>query len=129
MSIGSHLMEAPEDLAVKERLWDATRREVMRFAQRHAAEHVVGEARSEPQADILEAAKRKGYEITLIENCGTLHRRIAAAQEREDAERASKLTMQLRERLRAYAHKIGLGKAFSFPSLPKLKPKVEGAAK
>lgn len=97
MSIGNHLMEAHEDLAVKERLWDSTLREKMRFAQCHAAEHVVRETRTVSQVDILEAAKRKGYEIPLIEGCGSLFRRITAALEREDPESASKLTTRLKE--------------------------------
>lgn len=67
--------ETEADLAVKARLWEATEREVMRFANSFAEGHVVGARRSAAQADTIYAAKKKGYPIGLIESVGAAIRR------------------------------------------------------
>lgn len=67
--------ETPADLAVKERLWDATVSEVKRYAKMYADLHVVGERSSDQQDDLADIAKAKGYPKMLIRLAGSLHRR------------------------------------------------------
>lgn len=62
--------EECSDIAVKERLWNATEREALRFANREAEEFVVGSAYSDGQKEVTSAAKKKGYPIGLIRTLG-----------------------------------------------------------
>lgn len=64
------LKETPDDLAVKERLWCATEREIERFAKAYADGHIVGQAYSDAQRDATSAAKSKGYPKGLIREAG-----------------------------------------------------------
>ena len=73
--ISHRLKEDAGDIAVKARLWDATRRELMHFATRYAEEHVVGVRVSDGQEDVAIAAKDKGYPKTLVRALGSIVRR------------------------------------------------------
>lgn len=73
--ISHHLKEDAADIQVKERLWQATERELLGFSERYAAAHEVGERVSDPQEDIACAAKLKGYPKTLVRNLGGVIRR------------------------------------------------------
>lgn len=65
-----HLKETPEDLAVKARLWDATRRELLFFAARYRQEREAGVWRTDAQVDVCAAAKKRGYKKGLVEFLG-----------------------------------------------------------
>lgn len=86
--------ETPEDVAVKERLWDATVREARGFASRHARGHQRGTRETPEQYDIAFAAKMKGYPMGLI-------RSLSRAIRRGESEN---------EHLAVYRSAIGLGK-------------------
>ncbi|MTH66720.1 hypothetical protein [Paracoccus shanxieyensis] len=62
--------ETADDLAVKAKLWDATDREIERFARSYADGFVKGERYSDAQKDACAAAKRKGYPKMLIHALG-----------------------------------------------------------
>lgn len=66
----SHFVETVADVEVENRLWDATKRELLGFCQKFADRHVVGERRSDGQKDVCEAAKLKGYRITDVARIG-----------------------------------------------------------
>lgn len=67
--------ETAEDLAVKDRLWDATERELEHFARLYADGYVVGEPYSDAQKDATSAAKRKGYPKGLVRDLGAIVRK------------------------------------------------------
>lgn len=69
------LKETAEDLAVKDRLWDATDRELHHFAEIYAAGHVPGERYSDAQKDATSAAKVKGYPKGLVRSLGDIVRK------------------------------------------------------
>ena len=73
--------EESEDIAVKDRLWGATERELLGFAQKYADRHVVGAGRSGGQRDICSAAKGKGYRIGDVAKVGSALRRGADPSE------------------------------------------------
>lgn len=86
--------ETAEDIAVKLRLWEASYRELMHFAERYAEEHVVGERSSEGQESVVWAAKAKGYPIGVVRRLGSLVRR-----DMREAPEAKAVTERYRERL------------------------------
>lgn len=88
------LKETAGDIEVKERLWCATEREVLKFAGREAEEFVKGEAHSDGQKDVTSAAKKKGYPCGLIRSLGRARR----------LELDAEISAQLSE----YREKIGL---------------------
>lgn len=94
--ISHRLKEDASDIAVKARLWDATKRELLHFANRYAEEHVVGSRVSDGQEGVVCAASAKGYPRTLVRNLGELARRDMA-----DSDRA-------REEIQSYQIKLGL---------------------
>ena len=80
--ISHRLKESQEDSDVKARLWDATSRELIRFAERYAEEHVVGQRVSEAQEDVACAAAKMGYPKTLVRDLGSAARRGVMAEDR-----------------------------------------------
>lgn len=69
------MKEDAQDVAVKRRLWEATAKELLHFANRCAEEHVVGQRYPRGQQAVTAAAKRKGYPILLVRALGSLIRR------------------------------------------------------
>lgn len=67
--------EDAADAMVKRQLWNATKRENMRFANRFAEEHETGSRYSRGQKDVCSAAKEKGYPKAMIQKLGRLIRR------------------------------------------------------
>lgn len=64
------LKETAGDLAVKEKLWCSTERELHGFAAAYADGRVKGEKYSDAQRDATCAAKRKGYPVMLVRKLG-----------------------------------------------------------
>lgn len=64
------LKETAADKAVKERLWEASKAELLRFAGLYAQRHEPGVRYSDGQRDATAAAKAKGYRIGLVRLCG-----------------------------------------------------------
>ncbi|WP_299830700.1 hypothetical protein [uncultured Roseobacter sp.] len=62
----SRVVETPEDIAVKQKLWASTEAELMGFAEWEAREFVRGEAYSDGQKIATNAGRIKGYPIGLI---------------------------------------------------------------
>ncbi|REF70384.1 hypothetical protein [Paracoccus versutus] len=67
--------ETAEDLAVKDRLWDATERELEHFARLYAEGHVAGFRYRDAQKDATSAAKRRGYPKGLVRDLGAVVRK------------------------------------------------------
>lgn len=115
MSISNHLFETPEDLEVKRKLWRATEREVMGFAQRYADLHAVGSKKpSDGQKDIAAAAKKKGYPKTLIYQAASIIRRKAKEDRNSKLEKWADVEMQ--DLMKNYADNLGLGRGVAAPS-------------
>lgn len=89
------MKEDDGDRAVKASLWEASEREILRFAGRYRQEHCAGVAACRAQDDVADAAKQKGYPKGLI--------RFLGAQKRGDEMDAAGL-----QRLREYRQSIGL---------------------
>ena len=75
MSLTMKLKETAEDVAVKDRLFDSSLAEVLRFAKKHCELHIVGEGEVDDQKDILCAAKMKGYQMGVVRSFSSLIRR------------------------------------------------------
>ncbi|WP_313349101.1 hypothetical protein [Paracoccus sp. (in: a-proteobacteria)] len=67
--------ETAEDIAVKDRLWDATERELEHFSRLYADGYIKGEDYSDAQRDATSAAKRKGYPKGLVRALGGIIRK------------------------------------------------------
>lgn len=65
------LKETPEDIATKERLWDATEREVLGLSANYAGKQDL-EGAQERWLDAQAIAKRKGYPVALVKKVGRL---------------------------------------------------------
>ena len=60
------LKQTDEDVAVMEKLFDSTMREVLGFSGKYSAAHCVGTRETDEQKDIICAAKARGYQKGLI---------------------------------------------------------------
>lgn len=67
--------ETKEDLEVKDKLFDSTMSEVLRFSEKHRKAHCVGVRETEEQKDVLCAAKMKGYQMGVIRKFSSMVRR------------------------------------------------------
>lgn len=74
--LSHHLKEDAADIAVKARLWQASKRELLHLADRYRSEHRPGKRSCYAQEEVCSAAALKGYPITLI--------RFLGAQKRAD---------------------------------------------
>lgn len=80
------LKETEADKAVKARLWEASKAELIRFANLYAERAVPGKKYADGQRDAAWAAKAKGYRIGLVRVCGdAIIKADEAAQQRMDA--------------------------------------------
>ncbi|WP_171178619.1 hypothetical protein [Ruegeria sp. HKCCD8929] len=113
MSVSSHLVETPEDLAVKVKAWKATEAEIMRFGTSYAQHFEVGQTKpSREQNAIAQDAMEKGYPKYVIRGAGDFLRRIEVAKAAEKSADVTVLRTELRSLMHEFANKIGLGKAF-----------------
>ncbi|KHQ51128.1 hypothetical protein [Mameliella alba] len=97
MKHSQHLKETAEDIAVKDRLWSATERELLYFAGRMREEHKPGhDGDTDGQRDVVSAARDRGYPVTLI-------RFLSAAKRADVMDEAGS------ERIALYRDKLGLG--------------------
>ncbi|MCA0905157.1 hypothetical protein LCM27_01960 [Ruegeria marisrubri] len=114
MSVSSHLVETPEDLAVKVKAWKATEAEVMRFGREYAEDDGVGLGKPSAMQDAIAGdAGDKGYPTTVVREVGSILRRIEVAEEANKPADVAELKTKLRAELCGFANKIGLGKAYA----------------
>ncbi|RBW63040.1 hypothetical protein [Ruegeria sp. A3M17] len=114
MSVSSHLVETPEDLAVKVKAWKATEAELMRFGKAYADHHEVGLGKPSAMQDAIAwDAWDKGYPKTVVRDAGNILRRIQVAKEAEKSEDGAEHKTKLRALLCNFANNIGLGKAYA----------------
>lgn len=114
MSVSSHLVETPEDLAVKVKAWKATEAEVMRFAREYADHHEVGLGKPSAMQDAIAGdAGDKGYPKTVVREAGDILRRVERAKEDNKPADVTELEAKMRVLLCGFANKIGLGKAYA----------------
>jgi hypothetical protein len=92
----SDLVETSEDIAVKLRLWDATKRELFRFADRYAKAAIPGKKLSPEQEDVLFAVGQKKYPLSLV---------VAIA---DNMGLDGTLPANVEEKLTMYRHKLRL---------------------
>jgi hypothetical protein len=112
MSVSAHLKETAADAEVKTRLWSATERELLGFAERHAlARSPKQKADNDVQADVIEAVKRRGYPVSVVRQVSRLIGAISRAEsaKKTSPDRILELSERKRQALRDYRCQIGLG--------------------